>query len=139
MKSLFERISANTDELRIVRVKNAVELAADASFAEILKYRREFLERVNKLEQCLDLGQTSTTDIASNLQKFNPTEWASNLHELIGEISARAEKINCRVRIHNSLFPENTIDLINSNSYDGIVSLILKDYDINRSNTTRKK
>lgn len=126
MKSLFERISVNADELRIVRVKNAVELASDASFAEILKYKQTLLIKMNELEQSLDLGQTSTTDIATNLKNFEPEIWAERIHKSIGDIYERAEIINCRIKIHNILFPNKQIELINSRNYDGIASIIFK-------------
>lgn len=67
MKSLFEKISQSSDDLRTCRVKNAVDILANANQSFIMKKRSELLAFVNRLENRLDLGATSTTDIATNL------------------------------------------------------------------------
>lgn len=110
MKTLLERITANADELRLARATNSVEMAAEASRAQIAKWRSTFLSRLNDLENLLDLGDTSTTDIAHTLKDFNPEKWAEKIHEdIIPDIMTRYERLQARIRFHNALFPNHII------------------------------
>ena len=81
MKSMSERLSISSDELRQQRVNNAVSMAESASYSEVMSYRTNLFEKVNKIEAMFDLGSTSTTDIASNLIKFNAKDWAEELYK----------------------------------------------------------
>lgn len=132
MKSMSERLSISSDELRQQRVNNAVSMAESASYSEVMSYRTNLFEKVNKIEAMFDLGSTSTTDIASNLIKFNAKDWAEELYkeDNLINIMHRVNSLNCRIKVHNSLFPNNKIDLITAENYPGgVLELILGSSD----------
>lgn len=81
MKTLLERISASADELRLSRATNSVEMAAEASRSRISRYKSQLLSKLNELENRLDFGSTSTTDLLSSLKDFNSVEWSKKLHD----------------------------------------------------------
>lgn len=144
MKSMSERLSISSDELRQQRVNNAVSMAESASYSEVMSYRTNLFEKVNKIEAMFDLGSTSTTDIASNLIKFNAKDWAEELYkeDNLINIMHRVNSLNCRIKVHNSLFPNNKIDLITAENYPGgVLELILGSSDKQPENvvTTSKQ
>lgn len=135
MKSLLERISASADELRMVRVKAAVDSAASASMAQLLRNKQNILSYVSDIESLLDLGATSTTDIATNLRGFNATEWTEKLHESLNKVFEKIVIFNAKVAVHNALFPSNQIDELTESNIGGICSLMLSKKEEN-DNTT---
>lgn len=144
MKSMSERLSISSDELRQQRVDNAVSMAESASYSAIMSYRTALFEKVNKIEAMFDLGSTSTTDIASNLINFNAAKWAEELYkeDNLVNIMLRVNYLNCRIKVHNSLFPNNKIDPITAKNYPGgVLELILGSSDKQPENvvTTSKQ
>lgn len=124
MKSLFEKISQSSDDLRTCRVKNAVDMLANANQSFIMKKRSELLEHINILENKLDLGATSTTDIATNLLNVSTENWVSKVDEIVIDIAERIRNLNVRIELHNSLFPNNPIEPISAEE-DSVLSVIL--------------
>ena len=142
MKSMLEKLSINSDELRQQRVNNAVSMAESASYSKIMSYRAELFDKINKIESIFDLGSTSTTDIGSNLIKFDAKEWASELYRdgNLVDLLEKVNNLNCRIKIHNSLFPNNKIDFITAEDYPGgVLELILNETEEKAEKKTKKK
>lgn len=115
MKTLLERISASADELRLSRATNSVEMAAEASRSRISRYKSQLLSKLNELENRLDFGSTSTTDLLSSLKDFNSVEWSKKLHDdLIPDIFNEYQRLEARIRLHNALFPNHAVPDIDS-------------------------
>lgn len=126
MKSLLERISANADELRQERAKLAVGSAVAASTSRLLSTKQNVLKKLSKVEHLLDLGATSTTDIGTHLHEFDAEKWANQLYgegglfDLVNEVT----NLNARIKIHNMLFPLNTIEELNGASSEIIQAML---------------
>lgn len=138
MDSLLKRLSASADELRSTRVKNTVELLSEANFILITERKSSMLEYINKIEKLLDLGANSTTDIASNLQKVNPKEWANEFDNALIELVARIRNLNTRIIINNELFPEKKIEPLKYGDYGGIADTILKEIFHTKCHTNKR-
>ena len=136
MKTLLERVTAGADELRQQRARNSVEMAAESSRSEIAKYKNDLLNGLNKIENLLDLGETSTTSIAENLKDFNPTKWAEELYgRTLVNIIESVQNINIRIKIHNSLFPEHAVDEINGKTFSSDII----EFIVGNNSTAKKK
>lgn len=141
MKSLFEKISQSSDDLRTCRVKNSVDMLANANQSFIMKKRSELLAFVNKLENRLDLGATSTTDIATNLLNVSTEDWVSEVDRLVMEAVDRIRNLDVRIKLHNSLFPNDPIEPI-SVEEDSVLSIILEGMNcvqVKKSTLSKKK
>lgn len=130
MKSLFERINVNANELREGRTRTASEMLANSSYSYIATLKSNFLSYLNKLETHLDLGATSTTDIASNLKNIDAESWVEKLYNKSTDGSAidiyeRYNLINVRIRVHNALFPDLKIEEIDLGLCGGLLGIIV--------------
>lgn len=129
MKSLFERINVGADELREGRVKTASEMLANSSYSYISARKSELLAEINELESHLDLGATSTTDIASTVKDINHNKWVSRLYDpedgFIIHILTRHERLCARIRTHNSLFPDLKIEEPDLGMCGGLLGIIV--------------
>lgn len=141
MKSLFEKISQSSDDLRTCRVKNSVDMLANANQSFIMKKRSELLASVNLLENRFDLGATSTTDIATNLLNVSTENWVSEVDKLVMDVVDRIRNLDVRIKLHNSLFPNNPIEPI-SVEEDSVLSIILEGVNcvqVKKSTLSKKK
>lgn len=144
MKSLLERISANADELRKERAKLVASSAVAASTSRLLSVKQDLLEKLSNIEYLLDLGATSTTDIGTHLRSFNAVDWAENLYgdNGLNGLIATIINLNARIRVHNALFPTDTIEELDETSSE-ILKTMLKSMnrknDTTRSNKSRKR
>lgn len=141
MKSLFEKISQSSDDLRTCRVKNSVDMLANANQSFIMKKRSELLATVNRLENRLDLGATSTTDIATNLLNVSTEDWVSEVDKLVMDVVDRIRNLDVRIKLHNSLFPNNPIEPISAEE-DSVLSIIserMNCVQVKKSTLSKKK
>lgn len=85
LKNFKEIIGASAEALRETRVKNKVRDTAYASKSKIESAKQDFRNLQSKIEDHMDLGITSTTDIASNLKNFEPGPWCDDMYKMVGD------------------------------------------------------
>lgn len=106
-----------------------------------MKKRSILLAYVNNLENRLDLGATSTTDIATNLLNVSTEDWVSEVDKLVMNVVDRIRNLDVRIKLHNSLFPNNPIEPISAEE-DSVLSIILEGIDcvqVKKSTLSKKK
>lgn len=110
LRNFKDIIGASAEALRETRVKNKVRDTAYASKSKIESSKQAFRDLQSKIEDHMDLGITSTTDIASNLKNFEPTPWCDQLYAMIGELALMAADLRIMVNVHNKLFPDEKVE-----------------------------
>lgn len=105
MKAFSQILGATAEQLREIRVANVVRNTASESSNYIGNMKQDFRNLQSKIEDHMDLGITSTTDIASNLKNFNQKEWVEEMYPMCMQLATMAMKIRIAVNVHNQLFP----------------------------------
>lgn len=110
LKNFKEIIGASAEALRETRVKNKVRDTAYASKSKIESAKQDFRNLQSKIEDHMDLGITSTTDIASNLKNFEPGPWCDDMYKMVGDLALMAADLRIMVNVHNQLFPDEKVE-----------------------------
>lgn len=110
LKNFKEIIGASAEALRETRVKNKVRDTAYASKSKIESAKQDFRNLQSKIEDHMDLGITSTTDIASNLKNFEPGPWCDDMYKMVGDLALMAADLRILVNVHNQLFPDEKVE-----------------------------
>ena len=118
LKNFKDIIGASAEALRETRVKNKVRDTAYASKSKIESVKQSFRDLQSKIEDHMDLGITSTTDIASNLKDFKPSNWCDELYQMINNLALMAAKLKIMVNVHNQLFPDEKVEGLSTDDLD---------------------
>lgn len=90
-------------------LKNFKEIIG-ASKSKIESAKQDFRNLQSKIEDHMDLGITSTTDIASNLKNFEPGPWCDDMYKMVGDLALMAADLRIMVNVHNQLFPDEKVE-----------------------------
>lgn len=101
-----ESLAKSTDEIKDLRIDRANLDAAAASSAYIEQLKQEFRRTQSSFEETLDLSDDNTTDLAKRIKDFNANDWIKKLYRTSLEIVNKSIAINCAVKLHNALFPD---------------------------------
>lgn len=118
LRNFKDIIGASAEALRETRVKNKVRDTAYASKSKIETAKQNFRDLQSKIEDHMDLGITSTTDIASNLKNFEPTPWCDKLYEMTSDLALMAADLRIMVNVHNKLFPDERVEGLSNDDLD---------------------
>lgn len=118
LRNFKDIIGASAEALRETRVKNKVRDTAYASKSKIESAKQAFRDLQSKIEDHMDLGITSTTDIASNLKNFEPTPWCDKMYEMVSELALMAAELRIMVNVHNKLFPDELVEGLSGDDLD---------------------
>lgn len=118
LRNFKDIIGASAEALRETRVKNKVRDTAYASKSKIETAKQAFRDLQSKIEDHMDLGITSTTDIASNLKSFEPTPWCDKLYEMTNDLALMAADLRIMVNVHNKLFPDERVEGLTNDDLD---------------------
>lgn len=118
LRNFKDIIGASAKALRETRVKNKVRDTAYASKSKIETAKQNFRDLQSKIEDHMDLGITSTTDIASNLKNFEPTPWCDKLYEMTIDLALMAADLRIMVNVHNKLFPDERVEGLSNDDLD---------------------
>lgn len=110
LRNFKDIIGASAEALRETRVKNKVRDTAYASKSKIETAKQNFRDLQSKIEDHMDLGITSTTDIASNLKNFEPGPWCDKMYEMVNELALMSAELRIMVNVHNQLFPDERVE-----------------------------
>lgn len=107
MKDFRSLIGADAETIKNVRVQTCIDSVCDESRMNIMEFRKKLRNLQMERENLLDLGPTSTTDIATNVKNINAVELIKNLNKNLDEIAVCARQLKLRIAQHNMLFPES--------------------------------
>lgn len=123
LRNFKDIIGASAEALRETRVKNKVRDTAYASKSKIETAKQSFRDLQSKIEDHMDLGITSTTDIASNLKNFEPTPWCDKLYEMTSNLALMAADLRIMVNVHNKLFPDERVEGLSNDDLDFVTDV----------------
>lgn len=107
MKDFKSIIGGDADAIKNVRIQNCIDSVSDESKLSIMNMRKEFRSLMSERENLLDLGATSTTDIATNVKDINAQDLIAKLNDNIDKLAVTARRLKLRIAQHNILFPDN--------------------------------
>ena len=107
MKDFKSIIGGDADAIKNVRIQNCIDSVSDESKLSIMNMRKEFRSLISERENLLDLGSTSTTDIATNVKNINAQDLIAKLNDNIDKLAVTARRLKLRIAQHNILFPDN--------------------------------
>lgn len=107
MKDFKSIIGGDADAIKNVRIQNCIDSVSDESKLSIMNMRKEFRSLITERENLLDLGATSTTDIATNVKNINAKDLIDKLNDNIDKLAVTARRLKLRITQHNILFPDN--------------------------------
>ena len=105
-KTFKESLSLNNEDIKDLRIDRANLDAAAASSSFIEQLKQDFRKVQSSFEESLDLSDDNTTDLSKRIKNFNADTWIKNIYKYSLEIVNKAIAINCAVKLHNSLFPD---------------------------------
>lgn len=123
LRNFKDIIGASAEALRETRVKNKVRDTAYASKSKIETAKQSFRALQSKIEDHMDLGITSTTDVASNLKNFEPTPWCDKLYEMTSNLALMAADLRIMVNVHNKLFPDERVEGLSNDDLDFVTNV----------------
>ena len=123
LRNFKDIIGASAEALRETRVKNKVRDTAYASKSKIETAKQSFRALQSKIEDHMDLGITSTTDVASNLKNFEPTPWCDKLYEMTSNMALMAADLRIMVNVHNKLFPDERVEGLSNDDLDFVTNV----------------
>lgn len=106
IKTFKESIALNHNEIKDLRIDRANLDAAAASSSYIEQLKQDFRRVQSLFEELLDLSDDNTLDLGKRLKNFDANDWIKNLYSKSLEVVNKALAINCAVKLHNSLFPD---------------------------------
>lgn len=107
MKDFKSIIGGDADSIKNVRIQNCIDSVSDESKLLIMNMRKEYRTLVTERENMLDLGATSTTDIATNVKNINAQELIAKLNDNLDKMAVTARRLRLRIAQHNMLFPDS--------------------------------
>ncbi len=105
-KTFKETLAHNNEEIKDLRIDRANLDAAAASSAYIEQLKQDFRKTQSLFEETMDLADDNSTDLAKRIKSFNANEWIKTIYKTALEIVNKSLAINCAVKLHNSLFPD---------------------------------
>ncbi len=139
LRNFKDIIGASAEALRETRVKNKVRDTAYASKSKIETAKQNFRDLQSKIEDHMDLGITSTTDIASNLKNFEPTPWCDKLYEMTNDLALMAADLRIMVNVHNKLFPDERVEGLSNDDLDFVNDVTGLTIDSAKPETTEEE
>ncbi len=124
MKDFKNLIGASEKDVKNIRIQNCVNAVSDESKMEVMNKRKEYRNLQLKLENLLDLGSDTTTDLATNLKNINATKFTKDLYEICEEMLIIARQLKMRIKVHNTLFPDSKEQELDETELDFIKDLI---------------
>lgn len=124
MKDFKSVIGGSAEDIKNIRVQNCVNSVCDESKMAIMNMRKDYRNLQVELENLLDLGITNTMDVATNVKNVNAPELVKNLHELADNMLICARQLKLRIKIHNTLFPDNKEESLKDTELDFLKGLI---------------
>lgn len=118
IRNFKDIIGASAEALRETRVKNKVRDTAYASKSKIETAKQDFRNLQSQIEDHMDLGITSTTDIASNLKNFEPSPWCDQMYNMVCNLAVMAADLRIMVNVHNKLFPDESVEGLSDDDLD---------------------
>jgi tetratricopeptide (TPR) repeat protein len=106
IKTFKEYLASNAEDIKDLRLERANLDAAAASSAYIEKYKQNFRKSQSEFEEMLDLNDDNKNDLAKRIKNFDANTWVDKLYKKSLEIVNKSIAINCAVKLHNSLFPD---------------------------------
>lgn len=106
IKTFKESLAINHEEIKDLRIDRANLDAAAASSAYIEQLKQDFRRAQSSFEESLDLTDDNTMDLGKRLKNFDANDWIKKLYSKSMEIVNKSLAINCAVKLHNALFPD---------------------------------
>jgi len=121
MKSIKQQLAQSNTELKLQRVDTVLKQLSMASLQNIEKCIMDYRTVKIKFEQELDIGDDTTTDIASKMRSIDPSSFINNIYDKTSlDLVQRAFGIKRRITLHKQLFPDVPVPDLDSNDLDGI-------------------
>lgn len=124
MKNFKSIIGGDAESIKNIRVQNCIDSVVDESKMAIMNMRKEFRQLMTDRENLLDLGATSTVDIATNVKNVNAVELVSKLNENADLLAVCARQLKIRIAQHNVLFPDNKENNLTKEELDFLADVI---------------
>lgn len=124
MKDFRSIIGGDAESVKNLRVQTCIDSVCDESKMEIMNMRKQFRNLQMQRENLLDLGATSTTDIATNVKNVNAQELISKLVKNLDDLAICARRLRLRIAQHNILFPDNKEKQLDREELDFMNDLI---------------
>ena len=106
LKTFKEHLAVNVEELKDLRIERANLDAAASSSTYIEKLKQNFRKEQSEFEELLDLNDDNQTDIAKRIKNFDANDWVEKLYKKTLSIVNKSLAIDCTVKLHNALFPD---------------------------------
>jgi hypothetical protein len=108
IKTFKESLNLNNEDIKDLRIDRANLDAAAASSAYIEKLKQDFRKLQSSFEDSLDLTTDSSEDITKILKNFNANDLVNDIYKNAMAIVNKGLTINCVIRLHNKLFPDES-------------------------------
>ena len=118
MQSFESIIGGSAKEVKDIRVKNATRSIQTQSEMDVAKMVQDYSNMQNDLENSLDVGNTNTTDVATNLKAIDPVKILNKVNTTAQSMAVLARKIKIAVKIHNTLFPNAKVTGLTDDELD---------------------
>lgn len=121
----FDKIIGGTEkDIKEIRINNFKSNFVSASKTEIENLKMKFRQSQTRFENRLDFAPTNSTDLWSKLSTLNPELIVKDIYKEADELAILARQIKIRVKIHNELFPKDTVDSLTDTELDFLKELI---------------
>lgn len=119
----IENVLSTEGSAKELRVKNFKKNLLAISKDKVMALVRKYNNKQNELESALDLAPSSTTDLWSNLKNVNPDSLMTQVYSIATEMAVLLKEIRVAQLTHNTLFPENLIDVSKEIDEDFLANL----------------
>lgn len=127
MKSFRAQLNGNNAEIRNARVNNFINMLQSQSEMSINigdDSKQTYRDLQIKLEGALDVAPGTTMDLMSKLSQIDSRELMSTVNDFAAKMYKVAKKIELKVAIHNTMFPENPVTGLSDEELDFLKPLI---------------
>lgn len=127
MKSFKAQLSGSSADIRNARVNNFINIIRSQSEQSINlgeDSKQTYRELQIELEGALDIAPGTTVDLMSKLSTIDSHDLMSKVNSIAAKMLKVAEKIELKVILHNTMFPETPVTGLSDAELDFLKPLI---------------
>lgn len=127
MKSFKAQLSGSSADIRNARVNNFINIIRAQSEQGINMgddSKQTYRELQIQLESALDIAPGTTVDLMSKLSSIDSHDLMSKVNGIAAKMLKVAEKIELKVVLHNTMFPETPVEGLSDDELDFLKPLI---------------
>ena len=125
MKTFEQMIGMTGTEALNARVKNVMRNTSAASRAKVEAVKQEFRDLQSRLFDHTDLAVKDQNSLSVELK--DPSKWTDELYQIIMDMTLKAAEVRIIVNTHNKLFPDNSVEGLDSEDLELITEVSAKE------------